>query len=250
MTAILIITVLCAGLIGLSVGTLGAGGSILSVPLLVHVTGRPPREAITTALVAVGVTAVIAMVSHARAGRVRWRTGAIFGAAGMVGAYAGGMVSEQLPERALMTLFGLVMAAAAIAMLRGRRGRAAEPEEMPGRVAVLGAQGAAVGTVTGLVGAGGGFIIVPSLNLLARLPIHAAVGTSLLVISMNATAALIPHLGHTAIDPLLTAAITGAMIGGSLLGGQLAGKLQPAKLRVGFGVFVIAVALFVLVQQI
>lgn len=250
MTLILVITVLCAGLIGLSVGTLGAGGSILSVPLLVHVTGRPPREAITTALVAVGVTAMFAMISHARAGRVRWKIGAVFGAAGMMGAYAGGMISEHLPERVLMTLFGLMMAAAAIAMLRGRRGKAGEAEETPSRVAVLGAQGAAVGTVTGLVGAGGGFIIVPSLNILARLPIHAAVGTSLMVITMNATAALIPHLGHTPIDPLLTAAITGAMIGGSLLGGQLAGRLQPAKLRIGFGVFVIAVAAFVLVQQI
>jgi uncharacterized membrane protein YfcA len=247
---LLLITIGCAMLIGVSVGTLGAGGSILSVPLLVHVTGRPPREAIATSLVAVGVTSVIALVTHARAGRVRWQVGAIFGAAGMIGAYGGGRASALLPERALMTVFGVVMAAAAIAMLRGRRGRAVEPDEPRRNLALLGVQGAAVGSVTGLVGAGGGFIIVPSLNLLARLPIHAAVGTSLMVIAMNATTALVPHLGHASIDPTLTAAITVAMIAGSLVGGQLAGKIEPARLRTAFGGFVIAVALFVLFEQI
>lgn len=245
-----LITVGCAALIGVSVGTLGAGGSILSVPLLVHVAGRPPREAIATALVAVGVTALFAMIAHARAGRVRWQVGGVFGAAGMIGAYAGGRLSVYLSERALMTLFGVVMAAAAVAMLRGRRGQPVEADEPRRNLALLGAQGAAVGSITGLVGAGGGFVIVPSLNLLARLPIHAAVGTSLMVIAMNATAALIPHAGQTTIDPMLTASVTIAMIAGSLFGGQVAGKIQPARLRTAFGVFVIAVAMFVLFEQI
>lgn len=246
---LLLITIACATLIGVSVGTLGAGGSILSVPLLVHVAGRPPREAIATALVAVGVTAAVALIAHARAGRVRWQVGAIFGAAGMVGAYAGGRMSALLPERILMTLFGLTMAAAAIAMLRGRRA-AAEPDEPRRNVALLGVQGVTVGSITGLVGAGGGFIIVPSLNMLAGLPIHAAVGTSLMVIVMSASAAVIPHATQTAIDPMLTAAITVAMIAGSLFGGQLAGKIEPNRLRTSFGLFVIAVALFVLFEQI
>lgn len=264
MTAALIITVLCAGVIGVSVGMLGAGGSILTVPLLGYVAGRPPREAIATSLVAVAITAAVAAAMHARAGRVRWRTGLTFGLAGTVGAFAGGRVSAYLPERILMALFGAVMAAAAIAMLRsargardgrdGRSGRAAagakEPEARPRGVPVIAAQGAAVGSLTGMIGAGGGFIIVPALTLLARLPIHAAVGTSLMVIAMNASAGLAGHYGQASIDPVLTAAVAGAMVAGSFVGGRLAGRVEPQSLRAGFGWFVIVVAVFVLAQQI
>lgn len=256
MTATLIITVLCAGVIGVSVGMLGAGGSILTVPLLGYVAGRPPREAIATSLVAVAITAAVAALMHARAGRVRWRTGLTFGLAGMVGAFAGGRVSAYLPERALMALFGTVMAAAALAMLRSGRARrggpagAKEPELRPRAMPVIAAQGAAVGSLTGMIGAGGGFIIVPALSLLARLPIHAAVGTSLMVIAMNASAGLAGHFGQASIDPVLTAAVAGAMVAGSFVGGRLAGRIEPQSLRTGFGWFVIAVAVFVLAQQI
>jgi hypothetical protein len=249
-TATLAITVLCAGVIGLSVGMLGAGGSILTVPLLGFVAGRPPREAIATSLVAVLITAAVATVTHARAGRVRWRTGLAFGLAGMVAAYGGGRLSAYVPERLLMAMFGATMLAAAAMMLRGRRARVGEADAAPRSTPVIAAQGAAVGSLTGLIGAGGGFIIVPALHVLARLPMHAAVGTSLMVITMNASAALAGHANQAAIDPVLTSAVTGAMIAGSLVGGQLAGRVEPERLRTGFGCFVIAVAVFVLAQQI
>lgn len=248
--SLLVVTVLCASVIGVSVGMLGAGGSILTVPLLGYVAGRPPREAIATSLIAVAVTAAVAGLMHARAGRVRWRIGAIFGAAGMIGAFAGGRLSAYLPERVLMVMFGLLMAAAATAMLRGRRGRGGDSDGKPRPMPLIAAQGAAIGSLTGLVGAGGGFIIVPALNLLARLPIHAAVGTSCLVITMNASAGLAGHLGQAAIDPRLTVAVTAAMILGSLVGGRLAGKIEPERLRTAFGWFVICVSLFVLAKQI
>jgi len=251
-TIVVVLTVLCALVIGVSLGLLGAGGSILTVPLLTFVTAMSPREAITTSLFAVAVTAALATAIHGIKGRVRWRTGLVFGLAGMVGAFAGARVSAWLPERLLMVLFGLLMATAATAMLRGRRWVEERPE-LPltaQSTVVIALQGVALGGLTGLVGVGGGFIIVPVLTLLARLPLKAAVGTSVMVISMNATAGLAGHLGHATIDWPITLAVTGAMMCGTVIGGRLCSLIDPENLRQGFGWFVIAVATFVLVSQI
>jgi uncharacterized membrane protein YfcA len=249
---LIVVTVVCALVIGVSLGLLGAGGSILMVPLLTFVASMPPREAITSSLFAVAVTAALATVLHGSKGRVRWRTGLVFGVAGMCGAFAGARVSAWLPERLLMVLFGLLMATAAFAMLRGRRWieEKAEKPFTGSAVAAIAAEGAALGCLTGLVGVGGGFIIVPVLTLLARLPLKAAVGTSVMVISMNATAGLVGHLGQAAIDWELTLAITAAMMVGSVIGGRLCCHVEPENLRQSFGWFVVVVAVFVLVSQI
>lgn len=249
---LLVVTVACAVVIGVTLGLLGGGGSILAVPLLTYVGQRPPREAIASSLLAVAMTALVAAIVHARAGRVVWKTGASFGLAGMAGAFVGGRAAAVVPERALMVGFGLMMAAAAIAMLRGRRGATTDDDDAraPRPLPLIATQGAAVGGVTGLVGAGGGFIIVPALTVLARLPIHAAVGTSLMVIAMNASAGFLGHLDHAPVEWSLTLGVTAAMVAGSLAGGHLAGRVSPARLRTGFGWFVIAMAVFVLVKQL
>jgi uncharacterized membrane protein YfcA len=144
------------------------------------------------------------------------------------------------------------MATAAIAMLKGRRWIDEKGEQplRPPTIAVIAAQGVLLGCLTGLVGVGGGFLIVPVLTLLARLPLKQAVGTSVLVISMNATAGLAGHLGHANIDWPVTLAVTAAMMCGSVIGGRLCGFVDPENLRQGFGWFVVAVAVFVLVSQI
>ncbi len=249
---LLVVTVLCALAIGVTMGLLGAGGSILTVPLLTLVAGLSPRSAIATSLFAVMVTAAVSAAVHARAGRVRWRVGLVFGLAGMAGAYGGASLSVYLSERALMICFGVVMTMAAVAMLRGRRGGDGTARDVTpsGRALVLIAvEGVVIGGLTGLIGAGGGFIIVPTLVLLTRLPMHAAVGTSLMVISMNAGSGLMRHLGHVSIDWPVAAAITAALVAGSLLGVRLSSEVQPERLRRGFGWFVIAVAAFVLINQ-
>ena len=136
MSAALVATVVLAVAIGVTLGLLGGGGSILAVPLLVHVAGLPGKEAIATSLLVVGVTSAVAVIPHLRAGRVRWRTGLIFGAAGMVGAYLGGLAGARLPEKLLLVAFGLMMLATATAMIRGRRkpGKPAHSELPVGRV--------------------------------------------------------------------------------------------------------------------
>ncbi|SCG16925.1 hypothetical protein GA0070610_3203 [Micromonospora echinofusca] len=249
MTGSLALTVALAVLIGVSLGLLGGGGSILAVPLLVYVADLPAREAIATSLLVVGVTSAVGALPHARAGRVRWRTGLLFGAAGMAGAYGGGRLAAFVPAAVLLTGFALMMLATATAMLRGRRdGPGRQRRELP--VARVLLDGVVVGLVTGLVGAGGGFLVVPALALLGGLPMPVAVGTSLVVIAMKSFAGLAGYLSTVAIDWGLAAAVTGAAVLGSLAGGRLAGQVPEDVLRRAFGWFVAAMGVFVLAQQL
>jgi uncharacterized protein len=245
----LTVTLAAAILIGVTLGLLGGGGSILTVPILVYIAGVPAKEAIAMSLFVVGVTAAFAVIPHARAGRVRWRSGVIFGLAGMTGAYAGGRVAEYIPGQWLLVGFAIMMVATAVAMLRGRRTRIDRPvpHELP--IAHVLADGVVVGLVTGLVGAGGGFLVVPALALLGGLPMATAVGTSLLVIAMKSGAGLAGYLHSVHIHWGLALAVTAAAVAGSVLGGRLAGKISQDTLRKAFGWFVIAMAAFVLLQQ-
>jgi uncharacterized membrane protein YfcA len=238
-------------LVGVLLGLLGGGGSILTVPLLVYVLDVEPRTAIAMSLVVVGVTSASGAMLHARAGRVRWRTALVFGAGGMVGAFLGGRLNPLIPATTLLLLFAGVMVAAAVAMLRRKEAPlttppAPESPALPG-VRVL-AQGLAVGLLSGLVGAGGGFLIVPALALVG-LPTPVATATSLVVIALQCAAGFVGHLGHVQLPWALTGAVLGAAMTGSLVGGRLAGRVSPALLRRGFAVFVLATAAFLLAAQ-
>lgn len=243
------LAVALAVLVGLSLGLLGGGGSILTVPLLVYVAGMDAKEAIATSLLVVGVTSAAATVGHARAGRVQWRTGVVFGLAGMAGAYAGGRLAAFIPGTVLLLAFAVMMVATGVAMLRGRKGvdESKAHSTLPvGRVVL---DGLVVGLVTGLVGAGGGFLVVPALALLGGLPMPVAVGTSLLVIAMKSMAGLAGYLSSVQIDWGLAAAVTAAAVAGSLVGGRLAGVVKPEHLRKGFGWFVLVMAAVIVGQE-
>ncbi|MDN3481901.1 sulfite exporter TauE/SafE family protein [Arthrobacter sp. APC 3897] len=254
MTPTLILVLALSILIGLSLGVLGGGGSILTVPILVYVAGFDAKEAIAASLFVVGVTSAVSVISHARSGRVMWRTGLIFGAAGMVGAFAGGLLGGFIPGEVLLIAFALMMVATSAAMIRGRRnkkaagtdGNAAPPRMPLGKVLV---EGLVVGLVTGLVGAGGGFLVVPALALLGGLPMSIAVGTSLVVISMKSFAGLAGYLTTVQLDWALVLAVTAAAIVGSLIGAKLTGRIPETALRKGFGWFVLVMGAFVLIQQ-
>lgn len=242
------LAVALAVLVGVSLGLLGGGGSILTVPLLTYVAGVDAKSAIATSLLVVGVTSAVGAVTHARAGRVRWKLAGIFGAAAMAGAYAGGRLARFVPGDVLLIGFAVIMITAAVAMLRGRRDL---PDESGGRlpVAKILLQGAAVGLISGLVGAGGGFLLVPALALLGGLPMPAAVGTSLVVISLQSFAGLAGHLAAEVIDWKLAAMITAAAVAGSVVGGLLVSRIQASTLRKGFGWFVLAMAAVVLARE-
>ncbi|MEV1075763.1 sulfite exporter TauE/SafE family protein [Micromonospora parva] len=250
MTATVALTVGLAVLIGVSLGLLGGGGSILAVPLLVYVADLPAKEAIATSLLVVGATSLVGVIPHARAHRVRWRTGLIFGLAGMTGAYAGGRLAGLIPAGILLTGFAVMMLATAVAMIRGRREAAGTvvPHELPVPRVIL--DGVVVGLVTGLVGAGGGFLVVPALALLGGLPMPVAVGTSLVVIAMKSFAGLAGYLASVDIDWGLAASVTVAAVVGSLAGGRLTERIPADILRKAFGWFVVVMGVFVLGQQL
>lgn len=242
------VAVALAVVVGVSLGLLGGGGSILTVPLLAYVAGLDPKAAIASSLFVVGVTSAVGSIAHARAGRVRWRVAAVFGATAMVGAYGGGRLAHAVPGNILLIAFAFIMITAAVAMLRGRGDVGDQPAgPLPvGKIVLL---GGAIGAISGLVGAGGGFLLVPALVLLGGLPMGAAVGTSLVVISMQSFAGLVGHLAAESIDWTLTAAVTVAAVIGSVIGVRLTSRVRPETLRRTFGWFVLAMAALVLARE-
>jgi uncharacterized membrane protein YfcA len=251
----LFVAVILALAVGLSLGMLGGGGSILTVPILRYALGMEGHQAIAMSLLVVGATSLAGLIPHARRGRVQWRTGIVFGGAGMLGAFLAGRVAHLVPAAVLLSGFALMMFATSFAMLRERRdppapspAAAAAPATLP--LAKVLAEGLVVGAVTGLVGAGGGFLVVPALVLLGKLPMDVAVGTSLLVIAMKSFAGLAGFLGHTTLDLHLAAWISAAAVAGSVAGGALAGRVKAETLRQAFGWLVVAMAFFIVAQEL
>ena len=239
-------------LVGVSLGLLGGGGSILAVPLLVYVARLDVHVAIGTSLAIVGATSLGGALVHARAGRVDFRAALVFGVAGMIAAPLGAGASHAVAHRVLLLLFAaLMIVVGGPDAPRAAAGRlAACPSLPPRRLAILGA-GFGVGALTGFLGVGGGFLIVPALTLLAGLPIHTAVGTSLLVIALERGRGprRTPPPGR---DP------AGAHRGphrhvpssGRSWAGASSGRFEPARLRRAFAVFVILIGLALLAVNV
>lgn len=232
--------------VGASLGLLGGGGAILTVPLLLAL-GVAPRPAIALSLAVVAVSSALAAARHAGSGAVDWRAALLFGPATALGGFAGGRSAGLLHEELLLLTFTGLMGAAGVAMLRTASSASTGP--VAPRSGALVAQGAAIGALSGLVGAGGGFLFVPALALLGGLPMRRAVGTSLVLICANACAALLGHLAHVRPDLELAGALALGAGAGAWLGSTLAERAREAALRRGFGVFVLAVATWMLARS-
>jgi uncharacterized membrane protein YfcA len=241
-----------AALVGVSLGLLGGGGSILAVPILRYVLGMEAHRAIALSLLVVGTTSLAALLPHARLGRIRWRTGIVFGGAAMGGAFVAGRLAHLVPEVVLLVGFALMMITTAIAMLRTPSPKQVQAGAAGGELPILKVllEGVVVGAITGLVGAGGGFLVVPALVLLGGLPIELAVGTSLVVITMKSFAGFAGYAATVPIDWATGFAISLAAVAGSVGGGLLARRVKPAALRAAFGWFVVAMAIFILGQEL
>jgi uncharacterized membrane protein YfcA len=245
--AVFILIVALASLAGLALGLFGGGGSTLTVPILAYGAGMPAGVAIASSLFVVAITSAVGLLAHARLGRVRWRIGLVFGGAGMVGAFVGGRLAVLVPDRILLTGFALTLAVAAIAMMR--RAQPPMPEHRaPVSMALV--QGVGVGLMSGLVGAGGGFMVVPALVLFGKLAIEEAIATSLLVIALQSSAGFVGHLAHATIDwPLVIAVATIAAVG-AFVGARVGRYISAPALRRGFAVLVIAMAMVILVREL
>jgi uncharacterized protein len=236
-------------LIGLSLGALGGGGSILTVPVLVYLLGQSPHQATTASLLVVGLAAIIGALTHARAGRARVKTGLVFGLLGVAGSYTGSLASAAVPANALLAGFGVLMLAVAATMILRRRMTSlsrppGQPRAGARRVAAVAATATGVGAVTGFFGVGGGFVVVPALVLVLGFDMPAAAGTSLIVIAVDSGAALTARAGHAlfALDWPLVTAFAAAAVLGTLAGTRVAGRVSPQRLSAAFTVLIILVA--------
>jgi uncharacterized protein len=263
-----------AALIGLSLGLLGGGGSILTVPILVYVLGFGAKEAIAMSLAIVGATSLFGAVKHFRIGNVDLRVALLFGGVSMGGTYLGARLAIYFTGAAQLTLFAVVMLAAAYFMLRDRSPTVAFPpvqdavlprdgagaarspiaRRIAARSSVLPSllimfEGVGVGVLTGLVGVGGGFLIVPALVLLARVPMKQAIGTSLLVIAMKSAAGFLGYLGQVEIPWSFLAVFTAVSMVGIFGGTYLVQFVSQHALKRAFAYFLIVMGFFILYQN-
>jgi uncharacterized protein len=250
--------------IGLSLGLLGGGGSILTVPALVYLVGQSPQAAVTTSLAIVGANSAVGAVFHQQAGKTgpktfNWKVALTFGGAGMIVSYLAAGLSKHLSPALLMVLFALLMLVIGGLMLFQRRKDTAEEVQAPvpeqHNFWLTLASGAGVGLLTGILGVGGGFLIVPALVMLVGLPMYQAVGTSLAIIAANSFAGLLGHLpmgGHLGgqFDLGLTVFFVAAGIIGTFTGSRLAHRIPAQRLRQLFAIFVIVLAIFLMVDNV
>jgi uncharacterized membrane protein YfcA len=253
-------------LIGLSLGALGGGGSILAVPVLVYAAGQDPKGATATSLLLVGAASLVGMGAHWRAGRVLVGTGVVFGLTGIAGSLAGSTLNHRLDPDVLLLGFAGLVCIAAWRMLTGcpTCTKVGETHELVGTagstatlvrpridtrtVLTVLLAGTAVGFLTGLFGVGGGFVIVPALALGLKLPMPQAIGTSLLVIAINSSVALTTRLATTTIDWHITLPFTIAAIAGVLSGGKVADRLDPERSLRWFAGLLVVVAAYTAVR--
>jgi uncharacterized protein len=243
-----------AALIGLSLGLLGGGGSILTVPILVYVLGFAPKPAIAMSLPVVGTTSLVGALRHWRAGNVNLRVAFLFGVVAMVGSYLGARLGVLIRGAVQLALLAVVMLVAAVSMFRSsRRDEACDDLTSPSRgTLALGPTilvGLGVGGLTGLVGIGGGFLIVPALVVLGKVPMKQAVGTSLLVIAMNSTSGFFGYLGKVSIDWQFLLLFTAVAVVGILAGTHLVQFVSQATLKRAFAVFLVLMGTLVLYEN-
>lgn len=250
-------------LIGLSLGALGGGGSILAVPALVYGAGQTAKHATTTSLVLVALTALIGIVPHLRAGRVRLGAGTVFGLAGVGGSLLGSHLNKAAdPDVLLLAFSGLMLVAAGAMWRRARRparpalsvGAAAAPATVvrvdAATVAKVAVAGSIVGLLTGFFGVGGGFVIVPALVLALGFAMPEAIGTSLLVITINSVVALATRLHGSTIEWRTVIAFTVASMVGVVVGGRVAGRRDSTSLQRWFVILLVAVALYTATRSV
>lgn len=239
--------------IGLSLGLLGSGGSIMTVPVLVYLLGQDEKTAIAGSLAIVGAVAAVASLQYLRARQVDGRAVLWFGLPGMLGTYLGAWSAAFIPGLLQLSLFALVMLVAAVLMIRPP---ATEPAPRTPRAPFkIMADGLVVGIVTGLVGVGGGFLIVPALVLLGGLTMHRAVATSLVIIALKSFTGFWKYLDVLAAEGLsldwdALGLVTALAIAGSVAGAQLAKRLPQARLRRIFGGFLVVMGLYILLRSL
>lgn len=248
--------------IGLSLGLIGGGGSILAVPILVYVMGLDAKVAIAMSLAVVGIVSLIGVIPHWRQGNVNFKTAAIFTPAAMLGAFLGARLAALpfITGTIQLICFGMVMVLASVLMIRSSSPKAPYQESAlkhkppvqhshKRQWLAIPLEGLGVGVLTGFVGVGGGFAIIPALVLLGDLPMKSAIGTSLLIIAFKSAAGFLGYLNQVTLDWTLMLTFTLAASVGTITGALLTQKIEAKHLQKGFGYFILIVAIFILIKR-
>lgn len=253
----LILVILAGAATGIVLGLFGSGGSIIAMPALMVLLDVEAKSAIAMSLGIVAVTATITAWDHWRRGNVDVRVATVFGFFGVIGTFAGAKVGVATPVVVQLVLFALVMYAAAWKMLKpalvpqlSAAGGLPPPERtVEVRMGHIAAHGIGVGVLTGVVGVGGGFLIVPALALLSGLRMKLAIGTSLAIVAAKSYAGFFGYLGAVPIDWRIMVAFTAVTVAGSFAGTRLAHRFSQETLKRGFGAFLVVVASYILLKS-
>jgi uncharacterized protein len=256
---------IASALIGISLGLIGGGGSILTVPVMVYLFGVQPLVATSYSLFIVGATSLIASVHNYRKGLVNLKASLFFGSASVITVFlTRKFLIPAIPEKIItigsftvtqsfltMVLFGVLMLVASVSMIREKSdiARLKECSDCIKFSNLLG-YGIGIGFVTGLLGAGGGFLLIPALIFLVRLPMKKAVGTSLAIISINSLFGFAGDLGHFTLNWGFLLSITAIALAGIFVGGLLSNEVPGEKLKKGFGWFILLMGISIIIQQI
>jgi uncharacterized membrane protein YfcA len=259
-----IIGYFASALIGISLGLIGGGGSILTVPVLVYLFHVDPVLATAYSLFIVGATSLVGTYPKYKQGLVNIKTGLIFGAPSIAAVYlTRKFIVPAIPTEIftvgdfavtksilMMLLFAALMVFASISMIRDKKSTTDKPKDKGFNYPMILIEGAVVGVLTGLVGAGGGFLIIPALVLFTGLPMKEAVGTSLLIIAAKSLIGFTGDLGNQVMDWNLLLTVSAIAIAGIFLGNYLSLKIDGAKLKKGFGWFVLVMGLYIIAKEL
>jgi uncharacterized membrane protein YfcA len=265
MDSIVIIGFSAAILIGVSLGLIGGGGSILTVPVLVYILGVDPVLATAYSLFVVGSTSLVGAGTYMKKGLVNYKTALVFAIPSFIAVFlTRKFLVPALPDPlftvgeaiitkniGIMVFFALIMLAASFSMIKGKKGGdAADEEEVKFNFPIIALEGSVVGVITGIVGAGGGFLIIPALVLLAKLPMKMAVGTSLLIIAAKSLIGFLGDLSSQTIDWQMLLIFTSLSIVGIFIGSALSKKINEKILKTGFGWFVLVMGIYIITKEL
>ena len=242
----MIFALLLASLIGLSLGLLGSGGSIITLPVMVYIAGIPVTQAVGMSLVVVGGTSAVGSFLRFRQGDFAGRAAILFTVSGMIGAFFGAKLTHLVEPKTLLLLFGGLMLVVGAALLR-KRAVTATPKSC--HLVQCLSVGATVGVMTGFLGVGGGFLILPALVLFAGLEMKTAIGTSLAIISLNSAAGVVGQLRYVSLNWMQTLSFLAVAIAGMFGGQWLAKRLSSQSLQRGFAWAIIVLGLFLLAKN-
>jgi uncharacterized membrane protein YfcA len=243
-------------IVGVVLGLLGGGGSILAVPIFLYAFHVPAKPAIAMSLAVVGTSAFAGFLTHWRQGSVNLRVALPFGLCAMLSAFATARLTHLVPESLQLGLFAVFAMTAAVLMLRDswrpppERATAAAAGRSPTFSALLGLEALGVGALTSLIGAGGGFVIVPALVLLGHLDVKPAVGSALLIITLNALAGFVGYLGSVVIDWPLVLSFTALAAIGAVIGTRLNRRVSQRIIKQGFAVLILVLGAYLILQRV